>query len=102
MNPGKAKATKVELDDTIELELIKQDGGNAEAGRFRVGLAMVLTMVAEIAKEQPGKSIPAGVLDGLAGDIVTGTDKGVSFVGAHVGRMMKVRMLPMGTRGDDA
>lgn len=96
------EAATIELDDEIELELIEEDGGNAEAGRFRVGLAMVLTMVAEIAKQQPGKSIPAGVLDGLAGDIVMGTDKGVSFVGAHVGRMMKVRLLPMGKREIDA
>lgn len=101
MSGDENKAAQVELDESIELELIPEDGGNAEAGRFRVGLAMVLTMIAEIAEDQAGKAIPAGVLNGLAADIIHGDVKGVSFVNAHVGRMMNVRLVPMAPEGSE-
>ena len=65
-----------------------------------MGLAMVLTMMAEIAEGQPGKAIPAGILNGLAGEIIEGSEKGVSFVAGHVARMMNVRLVPMSKEGE--
>lgn len=85
----------------LVLELIAEDQGSAEAGRFRIGLAMVLTMIAEIAEDQPGKAIPGQILNSLAADIIAGNERGVSFVGAHVGRMMAVRLVPMPQPLDD-
>lgn len=86
------KAPTIEISDSLSLPMIAQDGGNPEAGRFRIGLAMVITMLAEQAKEHP---LPAQVLNTIAANIIEGNEQGVSFVQAHVGRMMQIRIVPM-------
>lgn len=88
------KAPTIEISDSISLPMIAEDGGNTEAGRFRIGLAMVVTMLAEQSKLQ-GSPLPASVLNTIAANIIEGNDQGVSFVNAHVGRMMQIRIVPM-------
>jgi hypothetical protein len=88
--PGYLNPETDEAAPSIELELIPGDDGNVEAARFRVSLAMVATMLAEVA-DQHGGSLPAGVLHEIAGDVIRGTERGLSFCGGVVGRMMAVR-----------
>jgi hypothetical protein len=76
----------------VELPMIAEDDGNTEAARFRIGLAMVSTMLAEAADKHGGK-LPSSALHGIASDIITGNERGIAFVSTHVGRMMGVRIV---------
>jgi hypothetical protein len=86
-------APETTSEPELELAMVEQDDGNVEAARFRIGLAMVCTLLAEAADQHGGK-LPTAVLHGIAGDIITGNERGLAFVGAHVGRMMRIRIVP--------
>ncbi len=76
--------------EVVTLPLVAADEGNVEAARFRVGLAMVCTMLADAGNEHGG-ALPSAALHGIASDIIEGNDRGIAFVGGHVSRMMAVR-----------
>ncbi len=81
------------------IELVGAPGEPYEGAVFRIGLAMVLTMVADIAEDQG--DIPAGVLNELALNLVDLNDKGKSFIAAHVAKMALVKITPADPEAKD-
>jgi hypothetical protein len=86
-----------EETETIELE--GAPGEPYEAAVFRIGLAMALTMVADIA-EQHG-DMPAGAMHGLATNLIELNDNGKSFIAAHVAKMAIVKITPADPEAED-
>ena len=86
----------------VTLPMIAEDQGRPEAAKFRIGLAMVATMLAEVAAELPGGAIPAPVLNDFAANIIEGNERGISFVAAHVDRMKHVAIAPPKKEDSDA
>ena len=75
----------------IELAMIPEDGGFPEAARYRVGLAMLLTMLADMA-EDVGPVKPEMFHD-LAHNLIEGNERGLKLINEHGYKMGFVRIV---------
>lgn len=92
-----------EETNEIELPLIPEDGGMVDAARYRLGLAMLLTMLAEMADDVG--PIRVEMLHDLASNIIDGNERGKRLINDHSFKMGQVKIIdPNDTQegGDDA
>ena len=75
----------------VELPMIPQDGGMPEAARYRLGLAMLITMLAEMAEDVG--PIKVEMLHDLATNLVTGNERGLQLINAHSFKMGLVKIV---------
>lgn len=73
----------------VTLPLIPEDGGYVEAARYRVGLAMLLTMLAEMAEDVG--PIKVEMLHDLATNLIQGNERGLRLINDHSFKMKSVR-----------
>ncbi|MHA1573344.1 MAG: hypothetical protein ACTSX8_05065 [Alphaproteobacteria bacterium] len=73
----------------ITLPLIPEDGGYVEAARYRVGLAMLLTMLAEMAEDVG--PVKVQMFHDLATNLIQGNEPGLRLLNNHSFRMKSVR-----------
>lgn len=75
----------------IEIAMIEQDGGYPEAARYRVSLAMLLTMLGDMA-EDVGPVQPEMFHD-LANNLIEGNERGMKLLNSHGYKMGFVRIV---------
>ncbi|MHA1574031.1 MAG: hypothetical protein ACTSX8_08550 [Alphaproteobacteria bacterium] len=85
----------------VTLPLIPEDGGYVEAARYRVGLAMLLTMLADMAEDVG--PIKVEMLHDLATNLIEGNERGLRLINDHSFKMKSVRFeVAEEGSGDDA
>jgi len=85
----------------VTLPLIPEDGGYVEAARYRVGLAMLLTMLADMAEDVG--PIKVEMLHDLATNLIAGNERGLRLINDHSFKMKSVRFeVAEEGSGDDA
>lgn len=73
----------------ITLPVLPVDGGMVEAARYRVGLAMLITMLAEMAEDVG--PIKVEMLHDLAANVVNANERGMKLINAHAFKMGSIR-----------
>jgi len=72
----------------LTLPMIPADGGQAHAARYRLGLAMLCTMLADMAEDVG--PVKVEMLHDLAAGIVLGTESGLKLINRHAARMADI------------
>lgn len=89
-----------EQQETVEISLpmIPEDAGQREAAMYRLGLAMLLTMLAEMS-EDVGPVKPEMFHD-LASNLIDGNERGLRMINDHSFKMGQIKIVEAEVSGE--